>query len=67
MSVLLVAYLVSLAHVARFFASQKDVLLTVFGFLEYFLTFLLLFLRMKSNRCLLKTMAIFLNLLLKQL
>ena len=67
MSVILVAYLVSLAHVARFFASQKDVLLTVFGFLEYFLTLLLLFLRMKSNRCLLKTMAIFLKLLLKQL
>ena len=32
--------------------SQKDVLLTVFGFLNVFLTFLFLFCVKKSNRCL---------------
>ena len=45
---------------------QKDVLFTVFGFLEYiFFNFSMVVFRTKSNRCLLKTMAIFLNFVVK--
>ena len=45
--------------------SQKDVRFTVFGFLEYFLNFSVIVLRTKSNLCLLKTMVIFLNFVVK--
>ena len=42
--------------------SQKDVLFTVFGFLEYFNCSIVV-LHAKSNRCLLKTTAIILHVL----
>ena len=45
--------------------SHKDVLFTVFGFLNVFFNFSIVVLRTTSNRFLQKTMAIFLNFIVK--
>ena len=63
LSILLMVFFSNHRSFNRF--SQKDVLFTEFRFLEYFFNFSIVVLCTKSNCCLLKTMAIFLNFFVK--